>query len=710
MGFDDIQSMRQLERTPSSKVATVLPGVVWLDGEVVKKDKLTLTPYSQTEVIAFHYLLEEEKRDSDGKTHWSTVNDYSHFNDFILRDESGEIEIKKNSITWNLRERVRRVEGRFRHTEWHLEVGEPVSVYGVVSGDFPKFHVDFRLSGDYTPIVTVFGRNYEMNRFGMIAVYSIWFGLTLFILAIIGLVRLFKWHRILWFLSLMSLSIASILVYYGLLMFEDDLRRGSARLVEQRQTLNDLKNARPDATQLSVMEDYLRKLEHRFAQQISQFPENVLIVRLGIDPPHLEERGSLQGDHIEPVASSGILVWISFLVGIAGLGILLYWGLKRIKLKRMIENLPTTPSRGVVYGVNELKGIVSQGDSQDLLIAPYTRSKCCWYHYIELHKQGSGKNARWVTVVNERAGQPFWLNDQEGRIEVDPEMAEVVGVVKINTKAGSRHYTEYSIEIGEEVYALGPVKIDQQRSDQLHMAHDEVQDVPFLISNYSEAELMIFKATKGMLYFGGAFSAVMLAGLNGLAINGAYHPINYLYLALLAPATLCFLMIVLHYNDIVFLSRRVDRAWANIQVSLKKRHTLVPELEKILKAFLIHEKGLQTSLARLRSLQGKSDQDVENCGVYMEAEQRFTQELILVVERYPQLRSNELAQQLTRQIIKLENEVALMRQGFNDACTSYNTRIHSFPDLFLACFFRFKRRSLLDYEANIYEEVQVSLS
>ena len=98
-----------------------------------------------------------------------------------------------------------------------------------------------------------------------------------------------------------------------------------------------------------------------------------------------------------------------------------------------------------------------------------------------------------------------------------------------------------------------------------------------------------------------AQNATIFLGLILFGAVGSFAATDFLLAAMFAPLFLSFSMFVLMYNDLIFLRNRVKRAWANIEVSLKKRSDLIPNLEQVVKNYLSHEKGIMNSVARLRN-------------------------------------------------------------------------------------------------------------
>ena len=164
----------------------------------------------------------------------------------------------------------------------------------------------------------------------------------------------------------------------------------------------------------------------------------------------------------------------------------------------------------------------------------------------------------------------------------------------------------------------------------------------------------------------------------------------------------CYLLIVtfiLHYNDLIFLRQRVNRNWSNIDVFLQKRFDLIQALNKVVKEFMSHENTLHEQLALLRAANKNATSDVDAMAEYEKDERVFAKAFTARLEAYPDLKSNELVQRFMASFSELETELALIRSGYNDAVTTYNERIESFPDLIFAKFFGFTPREVLRFEA-----------
>lgn len=149
------------------------------------------------------------------------------------------------------------------------------------------------------------------------------------------------------------------------------------------------------------------------------------------------------------------------------------------------------------------------------------------------------------------------------------------------------------------------------------------------------------------------------------------------------------------YNQMVSLTREADRAFANVEVSLKQRHDELPGLVDICRGYMAHEKQVLERVIQLRSrfaAAGSVDEKVL-------AENELGRDLSLLVARaeaYPELKANELFHKIGNRLTEVEQEIADRRELFNAAVTAFNTYIQSFPALLFASVFGHRPRPLLE--------------
>lgn len=140
------------------------------------------------------------------------------------------------------------------------------------------------------------------------------------------------------------------------------------------------------------------------------------------------------------------------------------------------------------------------------------------------------------------------------------------------------------------------------------------------------------------------------------------------------------------YNGFVKQDENVNRAWANVETVLQRRYDLIPNLVNTVKGFASHEKELLTEVTRLRSQWGKAKaagntaQSVKTAGMLESALGR----LMVVVEKYPDIKSNQNFLALQEELAGTENRISVERRRYNDAVASYNQSIRKFPGVLLA--------------------------
>jgi LemA protein len=150
-------------------------------------------------------------------------------------------------------------------------------------------------------------------------------------------------------------------------------------------------------------------------------------------------------------------------------------------------------------------------------------------------------------------------------------------------------------------------------------------------------------------------------------------------------------------NSIIASRNRVDESWSGIDVQLKRRHDLVPNLVETVKGYATHEQETfeKTTQARAAAMSAESVADTAK------AEQQLTQalaDLRAVAENYPTLRATENFQQLSRNLSELEDEIQASRRIYNSNVQSYNTDIEQFPGSIIANQGNFTAREYFEIE------------
>jgi len=176
------------------------------------------------------------------------------------------------------------------------------------------------------------------------------------------------------------------------------------------------------------------------------------------------------------------------------------------------------------------------------------------------------------------------------------------------------------------------------------------------------------------------------------------------------------------YNKLIALKNRYQNAFAQIEVQLKRRYDLIPNLVETVKGYMAHERGTLEAVvqARNQALSGlqraASDPGDPNAMRNLASAEGALGgalgRLLALAEAYPDLKASENMKQLTEELTSTENKVSFARQAFNDAVTAYNTYRQSFPQtVFAGMFGHPQDASLLEFDSAVIAEApKVSFS
>jgi LemA protein len=160
------------------------------------------------------------------------------------------------------------------------------------------------------------------------------------------------------------------------------------------------------------------------------------------------------------------------------------------------------------------------------------------------------------------------------------------------------------------------------------------------------------------------------------------------WIALIVIAVIA-VFLILAYNGFVQKKVRVENAWSQIDVQLKKRFDLVPNLVETVKGYAKHEKTVFENVTKARSAMMGAGTLAEKAKA-SDALSRTLKTLFAVAENYPQLRASENFKMLQEQLDGIESKIAYSRQFYNDSVMDYNTSLQVFPGNVFASLFGFK--------------------
>jgi LemA protein len=171
-----------------------------------------------------------------------------------------------------------------------------------------------------------------------------------------------------------------------------------------------------------------------------------------------------------------------------------------------------------------------------------------------------------------------------------------------------------------------------------------------------------------------------------------------------AVIVLLIIFVIGAYNALIRLRNQVDNSWSQIDVQLKRRHDLIPNLVETAKGYMKHERGTFEAItnARSQAMGAKTVSEASKAeGVLGEALSKF----MLVVENYPDLKANQNFLAVQEELTSTENKISFARQSYNDQVLFFNNKIQMFPSNIVANVFSFTKRDFFEIETPAEREV-----
>ena len=191
---------------------------------------------------------------------------------------------------------------------------------------------------------------------------------------------------------------------------------------------------------------------------------------------------------------------------------------------------------------------------------------------------------------------------------------------------------------------------------------------------------------------------------------GALYSVAGELILLLVLLVVLLLFVVGIYNALVRLRNQVNNAWSQIDVQLKRRHDLIPNLVETAKGYMKHERGTFEAIteARSKAMGANNVSEASKAeGALGEALSKF----MLVVENYPELKANQNFLAVQEELTGTENKISFARQSYNDQVLFFNNKIQMFPSNIIANMFSFTKRDFFEIEVEAEREVpKVSFS
>lgn len=171
-------------------------------------------------------------------------------------------------------------------------------------------------------------------------------------------------------------------------------------------------------------------------------------------------------------------------------------------------------------------------------------------------------------------------------------------------------------------------------------------------------------------------------------------------LILLAVVVLCVIIFFALYNKLVGLRNIVKNSWSQIDVQLKRRFDLIPNLVETAKGYMKHENEtfVKVTEARAAAMSAINKGDVKEVGAAAANLDASLAKMMLTFENYPELKANQNFLALQEELTSTENKIAFARQAYNDAVMSFNNAVEMFPTNIIAGMFSFKQSDFFEIE------------
>ena len=179
---------------------------------------------------------------------------------------------------------------------------------------------------------------------------------------------------------------------------------------------------------------------------------------------------------------------------------------------------------------------------------------------------------------------------------------------------------------------------------------------------------------------------------------------TYIWLTFLAVC----LIFIYDYNKLIKMNQQVNEGWSGIDVQLKRRRDLIPELVKIAAFYAKHEKDTFARVTELRA-HAETTQDAEQL-ISTETEiSSGLQKIFAIAEAYPELKSDSQFVKLQDNLSVIEKDLSYARRYYNAAVRNYNIAIYMFPEIIVANAMGYKERAFFEIDASERENVKINL-
>ena len=431
---------------------------------------------------------------------------------------------------------------------------------------------------------------------------------------------------------------------------------------------------------------------------------------------------------------------IAIIIGAVAALVCLIVAFRFFHKKRLIDDLPTSKVLGVFIGLVELKGTA---ESESPLTSRLAGASCVLYEWhvdehwsrtvTETYRDAQGHmqtrtrhESGWKTVARGSDSASFYLKDDTGIIRIQPEGAKIedkevfdktvtrtdalyFGKGPANEIANTDHrrrFQETAIQLHTPLYVVGQAR---QREDIVaaEVANDKNNQL-FITSTRTEKQV---STGYGIWLWVWAVLGLILAVAGVLIANFTRPPLLRMnwepyviavggYIFIIAIAWIWTV-----FNSLIGLRQRFQQAWAQVDIQLKRRYDLIPNLIEAVEGYAAHEREVQILVTKLRQQMTATPP-----GVTGPDYTGFAPSLRATVERYPNLKASELFLKLQLSLTETEQRIALARDYFNNIASFYNARLEIVPDRLIASLMKLRPQTLLGAADFERAPVQVKLA
>ncbi len=395
------------------------------------------------------------------------------------------------------------------------------------------------------------------------------------------------------------------------------------------------------------------------------------------------------------------LLWLTFIgAALFITGVVLLAVARRTDAKNYILQ-KATPMPLSLVNVRDDVWLRGTGTAPAPLVAPHFGIPCITFSYeleervTETYREnGKTKTRRvWKTRDRRSGDTDFVLDDGKGTIRIDGQAATFKHLPSQQERIGDWRHTLSYLASPSTISAVGT--ISEGKTDL-----EAYRNIPLLVTTKGRDDFFKGAERAETLMRGFGFTSIFIgAGLPAYALfdhiawpaetGGSFHPGTCAMAALAAFVVYLPIWTMYLYNTFVTHRVRTRNAWRQIDVDLKMRYDLIPNLVNAVKGFMAHEGETLESIVRLRN-EAVSGGHTSQIAVEGQLADQVTQFMVLV-ENYPDMKAQPLTAKLMRELTAIEEKIAHGRKTYNEVVLEYNDNVMKFPRGLLAKLFGFKQ-------------------